>query len=91
MRQTKIEQLLGITVSTRLIGGILFMALLCKGIWESGQDMASPDYVLIFARLLAAAVMGSSVLKPVMSLSGRGRGIENELKQSKKRLLFHVR
>jgi hypothetical protein len=89
MRQTKIEQLLGITVSTRLIGGILFMALLCKGIWESGQDMASPDYVLIFARLLAAAVMGSSVLKPVMSLSGRG--IENELKQSKKRLLFHVR
>ena len=49
MRQTKIEQLLGITVWTGLIGGILLMVLLCKGIWESGQDMASPDFALIMS------------------------------------------
>ena len=83
MRQTKIEQLLLIMAWPMLIGGILFMALLCKGIWEYGQDMASIDYVLIFARLLGASVIGWSLLKLVIGLSGRGRAVENELKQSK--------
>jgi hypothetical protein len=81
MRQTKIEQLLGITVSTRLIGGILFMALLCKGIWESGQDMAFPQAVLTFVGGVGASVVGWALLMQLICLSDRIKRIENELKE----------
>ncbi len=84
MKRTKIEQLLVVIAWMGLIGGILFTALVSKGIMESNMEMAFPQAVLTFVGGIGASVIGWAVLMQIISLSDRIRNIENYLKEYKK-------
>jgi tellurite resistance protein TehA-like permease len=79
MKRTKIEQLLVVIAWMGLIGGILFTALVSKGIMESKMEMAFPQAVLTFVGGIGASVIGWAVLMQIISLSDRIRNIENHL------------
>ena len=83
MKRTKIEQLLLVVAWAGLIGGILFTALVSKGIWESQMDMAFPQAVATFVGGVGASIVGWAVLLQVISLSDRIKNIENRLKEPK--------
>lgn len=84
MKRTKIEQLLVVIAWMGLIGGILFTALVSKGIMESNMEMAFPQAVLTFVGGIGASVIGWAVLMQIISISDRIRNIENYLKEYKK-------
>ena len=84
MKRTKIEQLLLVVAWAGLIGGILFTALVSKGIWESHMDMAFPQAVATFVGGVGASVVGWAVLMQIVSISDKIRRIEEHLKEPKK-------
>ena len=83
MKRTKIEQLLLLIAWAGLIGGILFTALVSKGIWESHMDMAFPQAVATFGGGVGASVVGWAVLLQVIRISDRIKNIESRLKEPK--------
>ena len=79
MKRTKIEQLLVVVAWAGLIGGILFTALVSKGILESNIEMAFPQAVATFVGGVGISIVGWAVLMQIISLSDRIRNIENHL------------
>ena len=79
MKRTKIEQLLVAIAWAGLIGGILFTALVSKGILESNIEMAFPQAVATFVGGVGISIVGWAVLMQMISLSDRIRNIEKHL------------
>lgn len=79
MKRTKIEKLLVVIAWAGLIGGILFTALVSKGILESNIEMAFPQAVAIFVGGVGISIVGWAVLMQMISLSDRIRNIEKHL------------
>lgn len=79
MERTFIEKLIVIIAWVVLIGGILFGALVSKGIWESHMEMAFPQAVATFIGSIGGSVTAWAVLIQIVQMSDKLRQIERML------------
>ena len=79
MKRTKIERLLLVIAWVGLICGIAFGTLVSKGIFESGQEMAFPQAIVVFIASVFASVAGWAVLMQLVKISDRLRRIKTQL------------
>lgn len=83
MKRTIIEKLIAIAAWLTLIGGILFGALVSKGILESSQDMNVPNAFFTFVCSVFCSVVGWAVLLEIIKISDRLRRIEEQFSEQK--------
>ena len=83
MNYSKTEMLLLAIAWATLTGGIVFGALVSKGILESHRDMCEPEAIVTFAASVFLSLAAWGLLMLAVSYSRRLRKIERMLEEMK--------